>query len=58
MQIVVAAAGNEGIDGAFYISAPGTGQGTVSVASVDNSYSLAPAFLTKSGKTYRKFLYR
>ncbi|KAG0747148.1 hypothetical protein G6F62_000447 [Rhizopus arrhizus] len=51
-SIVVAAAGNEGIDGAFYISAPGTGQGTVSVASVDNSYSLAPAFLTKSGKTY------
>ncbi|KAI9277595.1 peptidase S8/S53 domain-containing protein [Sporodiniella umbellata] len=41
---VVAAAGNEGSDGAFYISAPGTGANTISVASTDNKYSLTQAF--------------
>ncbi|RCI02174.1 hypothetical protein CU098_002622, partial [Rhizopus stolonifer] len=39
--VVVAAAGNEGNDGAFYISAPGTGVNTISVASTDNSYTYA-----------------
>lgn len=55
-KIVIAAAGNEGNDGAFYISAPGSGTSTVSVASTDNAYVLTRAFQTKNGENYRKLL--
>ncbi|EIE91601.1 hypothetical protein RO3G_16312 [Rhizopus delemar RA 99-880] len=51
-SIVIAAAGNEGNDGAFYISAPGSGTSTVSVASTDNAYVLTRAFQTKNGENY------
>lgn len=51
---MVAAAGNEGGEGPFYISAPGSGKSTVSVASIDNTYILTPAFQVKDGTNYRK----
>ncbi|KAI9271331.1 peptidase S8/S53 domain-containing protein [Sporodiniella umbellata] len=51
-SIVVAAAGNEGGEGAFYISAPGSGKSTVSVASIDNTHTLTPAFQVKDGASY------
>ncbi|CAO3685818.1 unnamed protein product [Rhizopus stolonifer] len=51
-SIVVAAAGNEGGEGPFYISAPGSGKSTVSVASIDNTHILTPAFQVKDGTNY------
>ena len=35
--IIVAAAGNDGVDGLFYSSHPGAGQNVISVGSVDNT---------------------
>ncbi|CEJ00752.1 Putative Subtilisin BPN' [Rhizopus microsporus] len=51
-SLVIAAGGNEGSEGAFYMSAPGTGGSTVSIASIDNIYGLAPAFETVNGESY------
>lgn len=52
--IVIAAAGNDGADGAFYISSPGSGLQTVAVASVDNEYNLQQSILAAEGTEYRK----
>ncbi|KAI9499345.1 peptidase S8/S53 domain-containing protein [Zychaea mexicana] len=38
--IVIAAAGNDGLDGAFTIKSPSVGKGVVSVASFDNEHTL------------------
>ncbi|KAI9270392.1 peptidase S8/S53 domain-containing protein [Phascolomyces articulosus] len=45
---MVIAAGNEGAKGAFMISSPSTGYDVISVASVDNEYSLQPMFFVDS----------
>ncbi|KAI8148994.1 peptidase S8/S53 domain-containing protein, partial [Fennellomyces sp. T-0311] len=42
--IVVAAAGNEARNGAFTANSPSVGKGVVSVASIDNSYTLSKVF--------------
>ncbi|ORX57485.1 subtilisin-like protein [Hesseltinella vesiculosa] len=41
---VVVAAGNEGDQGAFYISSPSTGNAVLSVASIDNNVTLQKSF--------------
>ncbi|KAI8144495.1 peptidase S8/S53 domain-containing protein [Fennellomyces sp. T-0311] len=53
--IVVVAAGNEGSKGAFMISSPSTANRAISVASVDNSYSLHPTLSVDSTRV--KFPY-
>ncbi|KAI8883553.1 subtilisin-like protein [Backusella circina FSU 941] len=50
--IVIAAAGNDGEKGAFYISSPGSSPKTVSVASVDNLIKLERSILTENGAMY------
>jgi hypothetical protein len=54
LYLVIAAAGNDGEQGAFYISSPGSSPKTVSVASVDNAYNLERYVETESGEQYRK----
>ncbi|KAI8887765.1 subtilisin-like protein [Backusella circina FSU 941] len=50
--VVIAAAGNDGEQGAFYISSPGSSPKTVSVASVDNAYNLERYVETENGEQY------
>jgi hypothetical protein len=49
---VVAAAGNDGEKGAFYISSPGSSPKTVAVGSVDNAIKLERNILTENGAEY------
>ncbi|KAI9313684.1 peptidase S8/S53 domain-containing protein [Dichotomocladium elegans] len=49
---VVAAAGNDGRSGAFMISSPSAGYDTISVASIDNAYSLRPLAITETGQKF------
>lgn len=53
--VVIAAAGNDGSEGAFFISSPGTGTGPVAVASMDNEYNLQQAVQAENGAEYRKY---
>jgi hypothetical protein len=53
---VIAAAGNDGSQGAFFISSPSTGTGTVAVASVDNDYNLQQAVQVENGAGYGEFV--
>jgi len=55
--IVIAAAGNDGAEGAFFISSPGSGTGPVAVASMDNEYNLQQAVQAENGAEYRKSSY-
>ncbi|KAI8377474.1 peptidase S8/S53 domain-containing protein [Radiomyces spectabilis] len=49
---VIAAAGNDGREGAFILSSPSTAVRAVSVASVDNAYGLEPMMLLENGELY------
>ncbi|KAI8637781.1 peptidase S8/S53 domain-containing protein [Parasitella parasitica] len=51
-SIVIAAAGNDGSEGAFFISSPGSGTGPLAVASVDNEYNLQQAVQVENGAEY------
>lgn len=51
---MIAAAGNDGAEGAFFISSPGTGAEAVAVASIDNDYNLQQAVQAENGAEYRK----
>jgi hypothetical protein len=53
--LVIAAAGNEGAEGAFYIAAPGSGTKVVSSASIDNIYSLEQVVVSEEGGEYSRF---
>lgn len=53
---VIAAAGNDGAEGAFYISSPGTGLSNIAVASIDNVYNLQQTAVTETGREYGKFI--
>lgn len=55
--LVIAAAGNEGAEGAFYISAPGSGTKIVASASIDNNYNLQQVVSSEEDSEYRKFQY-
>ena len=56
--VVVIAAGNEGRKGAFMVSSPSTGYDVISVASVDNEYSLQPVLSVEStDEKFRKLFY-
>ena len=50
MYIVIAAAGNEGSQGAFTIGSPSVGKGVISVASFNNGYTLKDTILVKGVK--------
>ncbi|KAI7908050.1 peptidase S8/S53 domain-containing protein [Cokeromyces recurvatus] len=50
--IVIAAAGNDGQEGAFYISSPGTGLSTLTTASVNNDYILQRLLILENRKQY------
>ena len=55
---MVIAAGNEGRKGAFMVSSPSTGYDVISVASVDNEYSLQPVLSVEStDEKFRKLFY-
>ncbi|RCI05489.1 hypothetical protein CU098_012935 [Rhizopus stolonifer] len=49
---VIAAAGNEGGYGAFYVAAPGSLSNVVAAASVDNLYNLEQVVTTENGREY------
>ncbi|KAI8972519.1 peptidase S8/S53 domain-containing protein [Pilobolus umbonatus] len=51
-SIILAAAGNDGGEGAFYISSPSTGIDTISVASFDNMYVLQQMMQSEEGFQY------
>ncbi|GAA5799540.1 hypothetical protein HPULCUR_004956 [Helicostylum pulchrum] len=51
-SIVIAAAGNDGEKGAFYISTPGSGLSNIAVASIDNIYNLQQSAVTEEGSEY------
>ncbi|KAI7892969.1 peptidase S8/S53 domain-containing protein [Mucor mucedo] len=51
-SIIIAAAGNDGSEGAFYISSPGTGIDNIAVASIDNVYNLQQTALSEAGNEY------
>ncbi|KAK4518139.1 S-adenosylmethionine transporter [Mucor velutinosus] len=51
-SIVIAAAGNDGFEGAFFISSPASGTGSVAVASMDNEYNLQQAVQADNGAEY------
>jgi hypothetical protein len=51
--IVIAAAGNDGSEGAFYISSPGSGLDIVAVASIDNIYNLQQSVVSEEKTEYR-----
>ncbi|KAG2232824.1 peptidase S8/S53 domain-containing protein [Thamnidium elegans] len=51
-SIVIAAAGNDGAKGAFYISSPGSGLSNIAVASIDNVYNLQQSAVTEEGSEY------
>lgn len=53
--LVVVAAGNEGENGAYMISTPATGSQVISVASIDNEYSLERTLTTDTGLQFRKY---
>lgn len=53
---MIAAAGNDGAEGAFYISSPGTGIDNIAVASIDNVYNLQQSAVSENGSVYRKIL--
>lgn len=53
---MVAAAGNDGAKGAFYISTPGSGLSNIAVASIDNIYNLQQSAVTEEGSEYRKYI--
>lgn len=55
--IVIAAAGNDGSEGAFYISSPGTGIDNIAVASIDNVYNLQQTALSEAGNEYRTLFF-
>ena len=50
MYIVIAAAGNEGSQGAFTIGSPSVGKGVISVASFNNGYTLQDTILVNDIK--------
>lgn len=54
---MIAAAGNDGEKGAFYISSPGTGSSNIASASVDNLYDLQQSALTEEGSEFRMSIY-
>ncbi|KAI9483063.1 MAG: peptidase S8/S53 domain-containing protein [Benjaminiella poitrasii] len=54
--IVIGAAGNDGVEGAFYISSPSTGLNTVAAASVDNDLALHQTFYSENGGQYQFLL--
>jgi hypothetical protein len=54
LPVVIAAAGNDGAEGTFYISSPGTGSNTIAAASVDNLYNLQQTAVSEEGAEYRK----
>ena len=55
---MVIAAGNEGRKGAFMVSSPSTGYDVISVASVDNEYSLQPVLsIDSTDEKFRKLFY-
>lgn len=53
---MIAAAGNDGEKGAFYISTPGSGLSNIAVASIDNIYNLQQSAVTEEGSEYRKYI--